>query len=41
MQNIGMLPGTAMDWLKGLESDSSLSINQISAATIRSERGWG
>ncbi len=41
MQNIGMLPGTAMNWLNGLETDPSLSVNQISAATIRSEKGWG
>jgi hypothetical protein len=41
MQNIGMLPGTAMNWLNGLETDPSLSVNQVSAATIRSEKGWG
>ena len=41
MQNIGMLPGTAMNWLEGLESDPSKSVNQISASTIRSEKGWG
>ena len=41
MQNIGMIPGTAMNWLEGLKSDPSLSVNQISADTIRSEKGWG
>ena len=41
MQNIGMLPSTAMNWLNGLETDPSLSVNQVSAATIRSEKGWG
>ena len=41
MQNVGMLPGTAMNWLEGLESDPSKSVNQISASTIRSEKGWG
>jgi hypothetical protein len=40
-ENIGMLPGTATNWLNGLTTDSSLSINQISAGTIRSEKGFG
>lgn len=39
--NIGMLPGTIQDWLDGLTTDSTKSINQISAETIRSERGFG
>ena len=39
--NIGMLPGTVQDWIDGLTTDSTKSINQITAATIRSERGFG
>jgi hypothetical protein len=39
--NAGMLPGTAQDWIDGLTTDSTKSINQISAATLRSERGFG
>ncbi len=41
MQNIGMLPSTATNWLNGLTTDSSLSVNQISAETIRTEKGFG
>ena len=40
-ENIGMLPGTSTNWLNGLTTDSSLSINQISAAAIRSAKGFG
>ena len=40
-ENIGMLPGTATNWLEGLTTDSTKSVNQIAAATIRSEKGFG
>ena len=39
--NNGMLPGTIQDWIDGLTTDSAKSINQISAATIRSAKGYG
>tara|TARA_B110000908_G_scaffold41877_1_gene50869 strand:+ start:1312 stop:2274 length:963 start_codon:yes stop_codon:yes gene_type:complete len=39
--NIGMLPGSVQDWIDGLTTDSTKSINQISAATIRNEKGFG
>ena len=39
--NNGMLPGTIQDWIDGLTTDSTKSINQISAATIRSAKGYG
>ena len=39
--NIGMLPGTVQDWIDGLTTDSTKSVNQITAATIRSEKGFG
>jgi hypothetical protein len=41
MENIGLLPSTATNWLSGLTTDPTLSINQISAETIRTEKGFG
>lgn len=39
--NIGMLPGSVQDWIDGLTTDSTKSINQISAETIRNAKGFG
>ena len=39
--NIGMLPGTIQDWIDGLTIDSTKSIHQISAETIRTAKGFG
>ena len=41
INNIGMIPSTAVNWLEGLRTDPTLSVNPITAAEIREHAEWG
>ena len=36
-----MIPSTAVNWLEGLRTDPTLSVNPITAAEIREHAEWG
>ncbi len=41
INNIGMIPSTAVNWLEGLRTDPTLSVNPITATEIREHAKWG
>jgi len=41
INNIGMIPSTAENWLEGLKSDPTLSVNPLTATEIREHAEWG
>lgn len=41
INNIGMIPSTAENWLEGLKSNPTLSVNPLTAAEIRDHAKWG